>query len=281
VGGGAALTLTVLGYFAVHDTAFDLFYGFYLANARLVHTTTIWDALVRLFVFLNAVIVVKPNGITVLALGCGLFLMLKRDIHGEKKNIVWFTAALTLVSLVGVCWGRNMYSHYFLQMGLAFSLLIALAVSMININARDLNMILYTVLLILIVNIPFRELLAFPDRFMNRKNDVHYKVADYIAANTTESDTIFVLGGQPILYFLANRKAPTKYFFWLHHWGWREKILHIKDETLRKFSKNKPRYFVYRQDNRRVAYLEKFMLEHYHGEATYGEYTLYVVNSED
>jgi len=120
---------------------------------------------------------------------------------------------------------------------------------------------------------------AFLYDYKNYRDNELYNVSDYIRERTTGEDKIFVVGGQPIIYFLSNRTAPTKYFFWIHHIGkWNESLLN-EDYNLQRFNATKPKYIVFdKSRGHEVEYLEKFMNESYQNETEISNSILFIVN---
>ena len=116
--------------------------------------------------------------------------------------------------------------------------------------------------------------------YKNQRDTDEYKIAEYIKKNSGSQDTIFVLGGQPIIYFLSERKAPTKYFFWLFHYGRWKDILQTEENSF-VFLKNKPKYIVLSKDNYcKIEYVEKLMSDNYHVSSVFNDYILYEINGE-
>jgi hypothetical protein len=273
---GAALPcITVLAYFAAHHALRDLFDS-YRYGYRYVHLLSARDGFINLGRFLKHVLVEKPDPITLLALGSLIFIALRRGYSGEEKRIVWAVAALTLFSLVGVYLGRNMFPHYFLQMAFPFSLAVGLALSFLRLPERTYEKL---VAAILVVAVPVvfnpRPLREFP----HWDQGTAFRVAGYLQAHTGPDDTIFVLGGEPVVYFFAHRRAPTKYFFWIQHTDKYQRVAPIREEVLAQLAAARPRYFAYRKDKSGgVPYLEDFMRRNYHLESTLDDYFLYRVN---
>ena len=100
------------------------------------------------------------------------------------------------------------------------------------------------------------------------------EVAAYLDEHAQPSDEIFVLGGEPVIYYLADRKAPTKYFFWLFHAPRWDAILHSTGSSLESFKNNPPEWFLYRQSSPRIPELEKFMYANYEKVAEVGDYEI-------
>lgn len=71
-------------------------------------------------------------------------------------------------------------------------------------------------------------------------NDTSEKVAKYIRANTGTDDPIFVFTQQPIYYYLADRRNPTRFYV-----SWFADPTPLENEMLASLKKNKPKLIVY------------------------------------
>jgi len=276
--GTVIVILPIIGYFLLHNAVTDFFYAFFYFNFQYVRTTSLFDSITNFLDFLKLATILRPELITLVSFISIAYLLLKRDMSREEKHFFILVILLTFFSFMGVLAGRHMFNHYFLQMGLPFSILIAFAVSQIKINRADLNKICICIVLALLFMSSIRPSGKLIDRKSEKK--VISSVSDYISRNSSANDTIFVNGGQPVIYFLSNRSAPTKYFFWLYHCSPWEDILHLEKETVTAFSNNAPRYFVYTKDflGRKAEYLDKFMLDNYHVVNKVGSYIIYEKN---
>jgi 4-amino-4-deoxy-L-arabinose transferase-like glycosyltransferase len=274
--GGAALPcLIFVAYFAVHHGLRE-FLDIYGYHCRYVSLVPAGEGLINLGRYLRVIVYKRPDPITLLALGSLVFIGLRGGYAPEEKKVVWSVVALTLFSLGGVYLGRRIRAHYFLQMAFPFSLLIGLAVGFMGLREGDLRKLtaLFLLFAAAIVFNP-RPLQVYPPW----ETGAPYRAAQYIRAHTGPEDTIFVLGGQPVIYFFAHRRAPVKYFFWLHHTEKYQRVAPIQEEVLAQLDAAKPRYFVYQEDRSgSVPYLEAFMRRNYHLETTLDGYSLYRVN---
>jgi 4-amino-4-deoxy-L-arabinose transferase-like glycosyltransferase len=64
-----------------------------------------------------------------------------------------------------------------------------------------------------------------------------YYISEYIKLNSNKGDYIFVWGNQPIIYFLSERKAASKYVFWSH--------INNYSYTMEELTGRKPKFIVY------------------------------------
>ncbi|MBW2046088.1 MAG: glycosyltransferase family 39 protein [Deltaproteobacteria bacterium] len=282
--GGLIISVFFVSYYAFHNSLPEFYHGFYEFNSKYVNFRSAGEGIRKLLKFLYRIIRKRNDFVTVLALVSLTLISLKKGYTSKQKNIAYFVIGLTLLSLLGVYWPKYMWDMYFIQMGLAFSLLIAFAISLLNINITGFNLKKsHAVIGILLSIVTIVDVAGFSNNYKhkNQEEKILYKISDYIATNTKKDETIFVLGGSNSIYFLSKRKAPTKYFHWPFHHGKKGEILQIKDATLKILSENKPKYFAYLKASRKVEYLEKFMLDNYHVEKRFNDYILYKVKEEN
>lgn len=243
--GGITTLVLIIGYFLYHHSVIDFYNGFYLFNTLRVNVISFKEGLTKLCDFLWDTI--KWNLITQLTFVSTLFIFLRRDYNREQKQVAIFLISLMFGSLVGVLWGKYMFSHYFLQMSLSFALLIGFAVSLLEIDVAFVKKIVSILLIMMLLLFCTNAINDFNLNYKtNYKKSDEYKVAEYIKNNTNVNETIFVMGGQPIIYFLSERKSPTKYFFWIHHTGELEQILEklkMKNSS-EDYDKTKPTYII-------------------------------------
>ncbi|MFO7690470.1 MAG: hypothetical protein R6W83_07945, partial [Cryobacterium sp.] len=100
-------------------------------------------------------------------------------------------------------------------------------------------------------------------------------VAQYIAARSGPDDPIFVFGGQPTIYFLAERKAPTKYFFWVHSMPRYDELLGTVATVTADLGRNPPLWFVCHPDGELPPAYSRFLEENYRLEQSIGDYALW------
>lgn len=281
--GITVLFLAVFLYFLLHNAIDDFWFGFYTFNFSYTKVLPIATGLRRILIFLLSIL--KEEFITFSALSSAVLIFFKKDYFLELRRFVYFVLGLTFFSFIGVAWGRYMHGHYFLQMGLPFSLLIGLGISAIKIEEKDLSKMFYAVTLTLAIYSVLSS--AFFMVSYYRKTDTYtsYKIAKYIQENTTERDNIYILGDEPIIYFLANRKAPTRYFDWLYISKNNGSILRIGDSVLPELKKNKPKYVVYQRSkwlyriyHKRIKDVEKFIFQNYHIEKDIEHHLIYRCN---
>jgi hypothetical protein len=202
--------------------------------------------------------------------------------------------ALLALSMVSVVWARNLYYHYLLQASLAYSILLGFSFSLVKIEPKDRDMLVAWIIIALFFTNGARNVISgFQGLYDNMENNDFYRISNYIADKTSVNDTIFVLGGQPVIYFLSERRSPTRYLFWIHHGGYRNWLISreklalegrdMDSSVMADFQANMPKYIVYTEAwtiwsegvNPRDFALKKFMDENYELEDTFGDMQLY------
>jgi hypothetical protein len=213
-----------------------------------------------------------------------LIQLIRRKLSDEEKRSLLFIGALTVLSLLGVLWGRRMFPHYYLQMSLSFSLLTALGVSKLGLDRKYIQALIVILTAVFLIHYPVTRTIQFvknEDKVWFEA-ETSYAVADYIRSNTSEDDTILVIGGQPIIQFLSNRRAPIKDFWWPNHHEVLFEILNLRDTVPPALDANKPEYFVFYEGKHegqitRIDYIDKFITDNYYLEKEIGGYKLYRV----
>jgi len=250
--GNLLIALILISYFLLNNALQDFYYSYFVFNNNYVSSTPLVQGVSNFFQFINNLVRHEHETITIIALISAIFLLFTRSKNSSEIEYKYLIFLLALLSIIGVYWPRNMYNHYFLQMSLAFSLLITFAVSKININSTYLKYLILIILLMLIIMLPFGYYLhSFPEpqsKSMNSENKQIYMMSEYIKQNSSENDRILILGSRPIIHFLTMRKAPNKYFFWVHHYGrWRD-ILFEGGYSIYQFKSIKPKYIIYNKE---------------------------------
>jgi hypothetical protein len=107
-----------------------------------------------------------------------------------------------------------------------------------------------------------------------------YAVADYIKSESAPEDRILVIGGQPVVYFLSERRPAIKDFWWTEHHVVVYEILNLEKTVPATLESNKPLYIVYydgRHEEFRLGldYLDRFINENYTLETRIEGYRIY------
>ena len=101
-----------------------------------------------------------------------------------------------------------MFPHYYLQMALPFALIVGLGVASLDLRANYVKALLVLVAAIFLVQSPIARTVSIT-RNMDEdfyERSASYAVSDYIKSNSEDGDSILVVGGQPIVYFLSERR---------------------------------------------------------------------------
>jgi 4-amino-4-deoxy-L-arabinose transferase-like glycosyltransferase len=285
--GVLSIVLALTAYFLIHGAVYDFYYTYFVINGRYVGAVSFRDAVYNLYYFIYDTVVWSRDFGTLLAAASSLVILIqliRRKLSDEEKRSLLFIGALTVLSLLGVLWGRRMFPHYYLQMSLSFSLLTALGVSKLGLDRKYIQALIVILTAVFLIHYPVTRTIQFvknEDKVWFEA-ETSYAVADYIRSNTSEDDTILVIGGQPIIQFLSNRRAPIKDFWWPNHHEVLFEILNLRDTVPPALDANKPEYFVFYEGKHegqitRIDYIDKFITDNYYLEKEIGGYKLYRV----
>jgi hypothetical protein len=254
----------------LHDLVFSLL----TFNFRYMSDVSLGDAWIAVAGFFGWATLRDP--ITFLAAAGALIVAFSRAAINRTPS--WtpsILGALAVGSFAGVFLGRSMYPHYYLQMALPYALVIGAAVARLDLD-RSRSHAVVTVLLG--IGIVFAFFPHRPDPAARSadptQDDTLRQVAQYIEDHADRDDTLFVLGGQPILYYLTGRSAPTPFFFWRFHSDRWDHWLHSRRVTLSAFASESPEWFVYATNPYRVPELERFMRANYRPVASIRDYRI-------
>ena len=171
-------------------------------------------------------------------------------------------------------------------MGLSYSLLIAFAISKLELNKSYLKGLIIIFFTVVMLESPIRRTISDikeEDEYTFDRLATH-EVADYIRNKTTIDEHILVLGGQPDIYFLSDRRSPIK-FFW-----WNDQILVVIKTVLdiegtlpRILNNNKPKYIIFYdgtidEQKLHVRFFDTYIADNYSFEKRIGNYKLYRLN---
>jgi 4-amino-4-deoxy-L-arabinose transferase-like glycosyltransferase len=202
--------------------------------------------------------------LTALAVIGGIFLALVSPPVIRPLWIRTVVIGLSLLSLFGVVAARNLFFHYYLQMALPIAIVITLFAASLGIGAAVWRRVCWIALALGVVS-------AFsPHRFgsdgLTRKpaeDRVLAEVTAYIDEHAQEGDELYVLGGEPALYYLCQRSSPGKYFFWLYLTDRWDAILDSRKSTLETFAEDPPEWFIFAPHDLEVPEIESFMFTRY------------------
>jgi hypothetical protein len=277
----AALTL----YFMIHGAVRDFYYTYFVINGLYTGAVPLTDAFVSLMYFIYGSIVWSRDFTTLLTAVSSFIILLqllRRKFGDEEKRSLLFIAALTVLSLLGVLWGRRMFPHYYLQMALAYSLLIALGISKLELDRKYIRAAIVIITALFLIEYPITQTTR---QIKNRdiewfEADTSYAVAGYIRRNTSEDESILVIGGQPVIQFLSDRRAPIKDFWWPNHHEVLFDILKLKDTVPGALDESKPEYIAFYDGKHEgqithIGYIDEFINDNYNLEKEIGGYKLY------
>lgn len=157
--------------------------------------------------------------------GVGLVASLKKDTFPRDR---FFPALFLLLSSLAVIPGWYFYTHYFVLMLPALSLMIGVAafavVRHVGNNYRPAAAIIASSTLliasagVIYAEIPYLFTLNTKQvsRFVYGLNpfaESSMEIASYIKANSTPDDKIAILGSEPQIYFYADRQSASKHIF--------------------------------------------------------------------
>ena len=277
----AALTL----YFMIHGAVRDFYYTYFVINGLYTGAVPLTDAFVSLMYFIYGSIIWSRDFTTLLTSVSSFIILLqllRRKFGDEEKRSLLFIAPLTVLSLLGVLWGRRMFPHYYLQMALAYSLLIALGISKLGLDRKYIQALIIILTAVFLIEYPPTETIEYIRNEDKEwfEADTSYAVADYIKTNTSEDKTLLVIGGQPVIQFLSDRRAPIKDFWWPNHHEVLFDILKLKDTVPPALNDNKPGYVVFYEGRHegqitRIGYIDEFINVNYVLEKEIGGYKLY------
>jgi hypothetical protein len=281
------IALTV--YFGIHGAIHDFYYTYFVINNKYTSVVPVKDVLLHMYYFLYGTILLRHDLITLLAIVFSVLILVnlvRKKFGREEQDGLFFVIALAVLSFVGVLWGRRVYPHYYLQMGLPYSLLIALGVSKLGVSRNYVGAFIIVIFVAFMIQSPVTEAvknMKYTDEDWF-ESGASYEVADYIRSNTSKDDTVLLIGGQPIIYFLADRRAPIKHFWWPKHQAIMQEILNLKDSVPQELTNNKPEYVVFydgknKDEINHLDYIDKFIDENYVFEKEIDGYKFYKVKN--
>lgn len=285
-----SISLVLTLYFALNGALQDFYRTYFVINRLYTDAVPLADAAQGLIYFVYGSLFRSREFVTVLAAVSALVILIqliRRKLGEEERRAFLFILALALLSLVGVLWGRRMFPHYYLQMGLPYSLTIAFGISILGIQRRYIQGIIILMTAVFMIYYPITRTV---DNIRKKDYEWHeaatsYEVADYIRSNTTEDQKILVIGGQPVIQFFSDRRPPIKDFWWPNHHQVMFEILNLKDTVPGALRKNKPEYVAFYDGKHerqitRIGYIDDFISENYGLEKEIGGYKLYRLKQE-
>ncbi len=256
------ITGSILCWFLVTGRLSDFLFATVGFNRAYVAGTPLlaaWEQFAAFFAWAAV-----GDTLTALAVIGAIFLALKNPPIAGPSWIRSLVIGLCLLSMLGVVAARNLFFHYYLQMALPIALVITLFVASLGIDGAVRRRVCWIALALGVVS-------AFsPHRFgpegLTRKpaeDRVLVEVAAYIDEQAQPGDDLYVLGGEPVLYYLCRRSSPSRYFFWLYLTERWDAILDSRTSALATFAANPPRWFIFAPHDLEVPEVENFMFSRY------------------
>lgn len=168
-----------------------------------------------------------------------------------------FLTAFAFFSALAVCPGFYFRPHYFILFLPAVSLLAGATVvavrEALQTGASNIRVILLLIFTLCLGwplwserDFFFERSVAEANRMVNGTNPFpeSIKIADYIRAETTPSDTIAVLGSEPQIYFYAQRRSATGYIYTYSLMEPQPYARQMQQEMIREIETARPKFLV-------------------------------------
>lgn len=206
--GGLLPTALIYGYFFAHDMSEEFLYANFEANRRfvdIVRSEDVWRGLRH-----STQDWIKWNWVTLATIGIASNLSKSK---GEGTTPYRFLLLWLLVAFAESCSTLKFFKHYFLVTLPPICLLTAIVFG--RLYQTDGKRRLATVALVLVVAFQIVRTVQtnygpWLTRYFER-GDRTANVANRVRQLISAGDYIYVVNDQPIIYFLANSRLPTKY----------------------------------------------------------------------
>jgi 4-amino-4-deoxy-L-arabinose transferase-like glycosyltransferase len=181
-------------------------------------------------------------------------------LDGEIKSRPAFIAGFLLFSVFSICPGFHFRKHYFLLLLPAVALLSTLGLygirQAVKCDERDLKkqlIIGFLALAILAFSLYQQKdvLLTEDSNSLSRMTyglnpfPESLKIAEYIKTNSSEDDTIAILGSEPQIFFYSNRRSATSYIYTYPLMEVQPFALEMQKEMIEQIKKAQPKFIVY------------------------------------
>jgi|GEM_PF-4766414 len=216
LGGAIAAALPFLAYFAYHGALWDLFESYIIFNLGYVPTGGAEWKLIGLLSYIGKDIGAGGMAAAVLPLAfAGLLACL---LPGGQRNLKLALLAFLILSLISTNSTGRMYRHYYMQMGLAFSLLIAYGIMRVPLSGKKMDVAAAVIVVaVLLAADPAASANRFGERMDSIDDGIPAKVAEYVSKNSGEEDSIFVHGWRADIYFLSGRRPGLRHMLDIYH----------------------------------------------------------------
>ncbi len=282
--GFAAAAAIVALYLGANGALGAFLETYFITNGKFVGAVPLQKAFVDLIYYVHWLMLRNFELVTLAAVLCSILLLwsLARRKGNVKADAVVFVFVLAALSVLGVVWGRRMFPHYYLQMALPFALIVGLGVASLGLRASYVKALMLLGAALFLVQSPLARTVSL---IRNMDEDFYersasYAVSDYIKSNSEDGDRILVVGGQPIVYFLSERRPAIKDFWWTEHHTIMYEILNLRETVPAELDKNKPLYVAYydgRHEELKLGldYLDRFINDNYTLEKNIDGYRVY------
>ena len=182
----------------------------------------------------------------------GYFLIRDRT-PANLSLAVWF-----ILLFAGACSGGGFYGHYFLPVIPAISIAAGYGLTkLVSECATSDNKLIDTGIALVVIALciipvfvsvaPYFKI--SPEKLSRNMVGMNpfleaKVVARYISESTTEKDSIFVIGSEPEIYFLSNRRSASKYIFFYSLTTPYPGVLKDQKKVVAEIRRNRPKYVV-------------------------------------
>jgi hypothetical protein len=158
-------------------------------------------------------------------------LLFRKKIDQKEGWIIFATISWSMIVLLAIVtsFSEHLYSHYFLQLHPALSLVSAYILTRLflpgigfirSLSQRKRYVGILVVLAILVFNLGKEPVLLGAKHIyfryvkgMDNWLDTPAAIAEYISPKIAKDDFIYVADYQPIIYYLANAEMPSRYAY--------------------------------------------------------------------
>ncbi len=214
--GALSIVASIVVYFAWHDALDSFIWSFWSFNFSYVARASFLVGINRAYAFFAKNIFL--DAYTSFSLMAAGFVLIwgALGFRSRKKVVAGFPlfALLFVFSLLGALWGRNAFPHYFLQLALPLSLGVACFYQVIlRWVSLNVSMLLWVIFFLItsFISIPNRNLSQRKTR-LKAQEALYLPVVSRLKLLAGSEKSLFLLGGEPIIYFLADMQPPTTPF---------------------------------------------------------------------
>ena len=253
--GFVLVQLPVFLYFFIKGTLGDFVFATFIFGFTYLGMSYDWNYFLRLIsktvtVFREAFLV------WVTSITSAVYIIFSERTKENVFLLLWF-----IFSFFGVMTSGRFYQHYYIQLMPCLSILAGYAVTKLTFlylnkgerpdirNYFIVFMLIGSIFLFFIVNYPYYQNYCsyingsisrdeYQSYFKYRNFPLNYKIATYLKANTTLDDYVYVWGSEPIIYFISERRSPTRYLVEL----FANKIPGAQDEIICQINQKMPLY---------------------------------------